>query len=58
MYALMIEPGHGSVWLSDAKRITGDDGKQYIQGLADGDEYPGKKILMTFPANLLLKWEQ
>jgi len=62
MRALVIEPGHGSTWLYDAKYV--DDGL-VIEGKAwdDGgvgsalmpDDYMGEEITLAFPVNLIRK---
>lgn len=64
MNAWVIEPGHGSLWLSDCEWVWTDDG-WYIQGEAwdDGEvgspylpeDYMGEAVLMNFPASLVLR---
>lgn len=63
MNALVIEPGHGSLWLMDAEynedgSVTGwtwDDtgtGSPLMP-----DDYGGERLTLTFPANLILRTE-
>jgi len=64
MDALVINPGNGSLWLSDIYYIT-VDGMRYIVGEAwDDDEvgspylpadYRGETITMNFPVNCILQ---
>ena len=64
MNALVIEPGHGSMWLSDCKWVDTQEGR-YIEGLAwdDGDvgspylpdDYIGIEVLMNFPESYVLR---
>lgn len=69
MNALVIEPGHGSTWLTEAERIRAD-GKPsarggFVRGLAwedDGgwnmpDDYRGQHICVTYPWRWVLKVE-
>ena len=64
MNVWVIEPGHGSVWLTDAKYV--DDGR-VVEGRAwdnssSGsslmpDDYSGEWVTLAFPVNLILKVE-
>lgn len=64
MRALVIEPGHGSLWLDDARYV---EGGAFIEGKAwdDGDrgsalmpdDYMGEEVTLTFPVNLIVKIE-
>jgi hypothetical protein len=61
---LCIEPGHGSVWLSNAEDIE-IDGEPFVRGYAwdsSGagsslmpDDYLGEYEMMTFPRNFILR---
>ena len=64
MNALVIEPGHGSLWLSDCRWVDTDSGR-YIEGLAWDDggvgspylpaDFMGEEAKMNFPENLVLQ---
>lgn len=65
MDALVINPGHGSMWLSNIYYVTADDGEQYIVGEVwdDGDvgspylpdDYRGEPVTMNFPVSCMTK---
>jgi hypothetical protein len=67
MDVLVIEPGHGSVWLTNAQFVRADGEPssrgRYVRGMAwtyDGgwnmpDDYLGQYEVMTFPRKLILK---
>ena len=60
MRVLVIEPGHGSVWLDDAEY----EGDLVIGGVWDDndigsvllpDDYRGQKVTLTYPRSYILK---
>lgn len=63
MNVLCIEPGHGSVWLMDA-RYEGD----FVVGTAWDDssigsalmpdDFRGEPVILNFPRSLILKVEE
>jgi len=63
--ALCIDPGHGSVWLSNAERVVTDEGVFIVGDTWDNDlagspadDYMGEALVMNFPESCLLKWEE
>ncbi len=70
MNVLVIEPGHGSVWLTNAKYVKRDgtpsNRGRFVSGFAwvyDGgwnmpEDYRGQYELMTFPRRLVLRVEK
>jgi hypothetical protein len=60
---LVIEPGHGSVWLEDAHYEGGSvvgtawDNGQRGSALMP-DDYIGEEITLTFPRSLILREER
>jgi len=67
MNALISHPHVGSLWLSNAKFVTGKDGRQYIVGEAWNDsdvgspylpdDYRGERVMMNFLATCIRKVE-
>jgi hypothetical protein len=62
--ALVIEPGHGSVWLNDAAYV--DDGlviegwtwdDSGVGSALMPDDFGGEQITLAFPVNLIRKVE-
>ena len=69
MDVLVIEPGHGSEWCSDAVRVDrfGNPnqrgrfvrckGWEYDGGWNMPDDYTGQPIVITVPLRYVLRWE-
>lgn len=58
--ALCIEPGHGSVWLSDVRfekgNVVGQAWDRFMVGSAYmPDDYRGEWVTLRFPARFILK---
>jgi hypothetical protein len=62
MRALVIEPGHGSVWLEDAQYVdnglviegwTWDDSSRGSALMSD--DYMGERITLAYPISLIRK---
>ena len=64
MNAWVIEPGHGSLWLSNCEWVETEEGR-YIVGTTWDDtgvghpnmpeDWTGERILMNFPESLVLR---
>lgn len=69
MNVLVIEPGHGSTWLTEARYVKADgtpsERGHFVRGRAweyDGgwnmpDDYQGHPITVTYPRRWVLKVE-
>ena len=60
---LVIEPGHGSVWLMDSHyvgdKVTGWAWDDSGRGSAFmPDDYRGEKVILTYPRRFILKIEE